>query len=466
MRQSIILKLWVSIFGLILAVLIPLGLAMNQLFTHFYFRRQTEQLLNHGTVFARMLGHDPAAMMMLPVIGRLARARVGVIDAAGRLVGEADLPGLDVTAVLPPERLAEVLRGSPVTVRDVPVAGERHAAVAVPIAGARGVRGALLLLSPMGTAATALRSLRQLLLLAGFGALLLSTGLAFVLSRTVARRLIEMQRATRAIARGDYSVRVRVAGGDEVGLLGEAINGLSGELQRYEQTRREFLANVSHELRTPLSYIRGYSQALVDGLVDTPEEQARYHQIILEESVRLGRLVEDLLDLAQAGEGRLALQRAPVDVTEVARRALGKVEPRAGAQGVRLAADLPAGLDPVWADPQRVEQVILNLLDNAIRHTPSGGQVTVAAARTGGSVRVTVRDTGTGIPPEELPAIWERFHTVDRSRARDRTGRGLGLAIVRSIVRAHGGEVGAESTPGQGSVFFFTLPACRAVESR
>lgn len=458
MRRSIVLKLWAATFGMVVAVLLPLGLAVNQTFTNYYFRHLAHHLVEQGTTFAGMLVTDPMAEMMLPVIARSARAGVMLIDPQGRALLWTDLPR-GAEAAVSRAQLAAVLGGQIAVARDVKINQEPHVAVAVPVPGpTKEVRGALLLMAPMGPALTTLRSIRQLMLLAGLGAVLLSTGLAFVLSLTLARPLIRMERATRTIAQGDYSIRVPVTGQDEVAVLGGAINELAAALDRYERSRREFLANVSHELRTPLSYLRGYSQALVDGVVKTPDEQAQHHQIILEEAIRLGRLVEDLTDLARVEEGYLALHREAVALPAVARSALGKLAPRAAAQGIALQEEWPPALAPVWADPGRVEQVLLNLLDNALRHTPAGGRVRVAGTIAGDLVRVTVKDTGSGIPAEELPHIWERFHRVDKSRARGRGGLGLGLAIVRSIIRAHGGEVGAESEPGQGTVIWFTLP--------
>ncbi len=459
MRQSIVLKLWAALLGLVLAVLLPLGVAIHLVFSQFYLHQQAQRLLSHGTLLADMLGHSPMATMMLPMVAEMVEARVALLDTTGAVVAQAGLLPAVGPPLLTPAQWQHVLGGSPLTLTRASYAGEPHQLVAVPIpSGTRGLRGALVLLAPLRPVEAALQRVRALLLLAGVGALLLSVGLAFLLSLALSRRLIAMERVTRAIVQGDLTARVPATAGDEVGRLAGAINELASHLQRYEQNRQEFLASVSHELRTPLAYLRGYSQALADGLVTSPEEQSRYHRILLDESLRLSRLVDDLMDLAQMQAGRLALAREPTDLREVIGRALAKVEPKAKAEQVAIRTEIPAELPPVWADPGRTEQVLLNLLDNALRHTPSGGTIAVAAESDRSQIRISVTDTGSGIAPDELPHIWERFYTADKSRARGRSGHGLGLAIVRSIVTAHGGNVGVESRPGEGSTFWFTLP--------
>jgi signal transduction histidine kinase len=227
---------------------------------------------------------------------------------------------------------------------------------------------------------------------------------------------------------------------------------MTAQLEGYEQRRREFLANVAHELRTPLSYIRGYSQAVAEGLVTNEEDRNRYLHIVQEESVRIGRLVDDLMDLTQMDEGQLSFDRQPLDLSLPVEQAVAAIRPLAEEKGVHLEFSLPHDLPQPEADGGRIQQVVFNLVDNALRHTPAAGQVTVGARREDGSVVVTIADTGEGIPPEELPLVFERF------RKRHSSGRGLGLAIVRSIIRAHGGEVGVSSEVGRGSTFWFRLP--------
>jgi len=212
---------------------------------------------------------------------------------------------------------------------------------------------------------------------------------------------------------------------------------------------------VAHELRTPLSVIRGKLEGVLDGIYPaTPE----HLEPILDEILLLTRLVEDLHLMALAEAGQLALEKRPLDVGDLLRDAQVNFGPQADDRGVTLALDLPEALPQVIADWRRISQVLGNLLTNALRHTPPGGRVTLSARAIGGAVEVTVADTGVGIPPEDLPYIFERFWRGDKSRSRAGGGSGLGLAIARQLVEMHGGRIGVESTPGQGTRFTFTLP--------
>ncbi|MDK2926074.1 MAG: two-component system, OmpR family, sensor histidine kinase ResE [Bacillota bacterium] len=229
--------------------------------------------------------------------------------------------------------------------------------------------------------------------------------------------------------------------------------------RRLEEMRREFVANVSHELRTPLTYLQGYTEAILDGLAADPDEEKKYLKIILDETLRLRRLVSDLLDLSRIEAGQLALEKGEVNLAELCSEVAEKVRPLAEEKEIRLELDVPAQLPPAWGNADRLQQVLINLLDNALRHTGAGGKVAVTAKVQGEELAVSVHDTGPGIPPEELPYIFERFYKVEKARTRTTAGTGIGLAIVKGLVEAHGGRVWVESTPGKGSVFTFTVPA-------
>lgn len=235
------------------------------------------------------------------------------------------------------------------------------------------------------------------------------------------------------------------------------------EKKKVEQLRREFLASVSHELRTPLSFIQGYAEAMADGLARGEAEQQEYASIILEEAGRLRRLVDDLLDLNKMAAGQLALDKEELDVGELVRRVARKFYAVLAERGIAFKVALESEeLPRIYGDAGRLEQVLVNLLDNAGRYTPAGGQVSFEVKSEGEEVVFSVRDTGQGIPQDELPYIWERFYRVDKSRSRRDGGSGLGLAIVRHLVLAHGGRVEVESAVGQGSTFRVYLPVYRA----
>ncbi|MDI6871079.1 MAG: ATP-binding protein [Bacillota bacterium] len=235
------------------------------------------------------------------------------------------------------------------------------------------------------------------------------------------------------------------------------------EIRRLERVRSEFVANVSHELRTPLTSLQGFVETLQDGAADDPATLHRFLGIIAAETARLARLVDDLLDLSRLESGLLALRSSPVDLGALIQRTLAFYEPAAQAKRVTLEAAVPPDLPPVPGDEDLLEQVLRNLVDNAVKYTPEGGRVEVAAEQVSypdrrREVVVRVADTGPGIPPEHLPRLFERFYRVDRARSRQLGGTGLGLAIVKHIVERHGGRVWLESAPGAGARFSVALP--------
>ena len=231
------------------------------------------------------------------------------------------------------------------------------------------------------------------------------------------------------------------------------------ELRRLEQVRTEFVANVSHELRTPLTAIHGYLETLLDGALEEPENARKFLEIVFRHTERLGRLTDDLTDLSNIELGRISLRLEPTAVSDVADSVLAIIAPRAVAGQVSVEAKLPAGLPEVVVDRDRLAQILINLVDNAVKYTPKGGHVRVegrVAER--GMVEVTVRDTGVGIPRADLPRLTERFYRVDKARSRDLGGTGLGLAIVKHLVLAHGGELDIDSELWKGTTVRFTLP--------
>ena len=294
-----------------------------------------------------------------------------------------------------------------------------------------------------------------------------------ILSRGMSRPLIDLTEATQAVAAGNLDVRVPVRHYGEARELAVAFNRMAEELARADELRRNLTADVAHELRTPLSVIRGKLEGVLDGVYPpTPEHLGP----ILEETKLLTHLVEDLRLLALAEAGQLTLEKRPMDIGDLLRDAQVNFGPQASDRNVTLALDLPAELPQVMADWRRIAQVLGNLVTNALRHTPEGGYVSLSArvidnaqgqpsqsqgiasqSDGGRTVEVTVSDTGIGIPPTDLPYIFERFWRGQRSRPWGGGMTGLGLTIAKQLVETHGGRISAESTPGQGSTFWFTL---------
>lgn len=266
------------------------------------------------------------------------------------------------------------------------------------------------------------------------------------------------------VKKGVWSVHMAPLSSDgEIRGAVAVLRDVTEEVQ-LEKMRRDFVANVSHEIRTPLSMMQGYSEALLDGMATSPEESAELVQVIHDESLRMGRLVRDLLDLARMEAGHTDMAMRHVDFRELVERVYRKFSVRAKESGIILTLDLGSeDLFLLAADEDRLEQVLTNLLDNAFRHTPEGGEITVRVhARLGGHGRelaISIEDSGVGIPADDLPFIFERFYKADKARVRgENKGTGLGLSIVKNIIDSHHGSITAESEEGQGTAFHIVLP--------
>jgi signal transduction histidine kinase len=291
-----------------------------------------------------------------------------------------------------------------------------------------------------------------------FGSAVLGAGAGLLISRSLSRPLTLLAQAARAFAARDWSQRVPLkatAHVAEVHEVAQAFNHMANSLEQAEIQRRNLMADVAHELRTPLTVIQGSLRAMLDGVhpLSMKEVATLYDQARL-----LSRLVEDVRELALAEAHQLPLTLRAVDLAGLVRTAYERFSVAADLQGVALVLDLPPEPLRAMADPDRVIQVLTNLLSNALRHTPAGGQVVLSGQRQAGVIRLAVQDTGEGIAPEDLPHVFDRFYRSDKSRARSSGGSGLGLAIAKSLVEGMGGQIGADSEPGRGSTFWFTLP--------
>jgi signal transduction histidine kinase len=285
-------------------------------------------------------------------------------------------------------------------------------------------------------------------------AVLASVGLAIVLARMLAKPLAEIGAAARRIADGDYAARVPREGPEELASLADSFNQMAVSLERQEAMRRDFIANAAHELRTPLTNLQGYLEALRDGVISADRST---YESLHEEAERLVRLSRSLDALAEGDAGTSPDAPVDLDLAEAIRTATELAMPSIERAGLRLDVEVPQTL-PAHADPDRLAQVLANLLSNAVRYTSAGGAITVRAERRPGDVLVSVTNTGNGIPPGDIDRVFERFYRVEKSRDRERGGAGIGLAIVKQIVESSGGRVGAESRDGV-TRFWFSLPA-------
>jgi two-component system, OmpR family, sensor histidine kinase BaeS len=441
--KLILAFLTVSLAGVLLVAVLAGRVTAGE-FGHFMLRQNQEFLLETLSLYYQEQGSWAGAAALLragqmrghgQMHGMGPALDVALADSSGRIVvpGAGHRTGTQVSAAILRQGVAIEVEGQQV--------GTLLGGQAVPIV-------------MMQTAAIEfLQRVNRAIFLATIGAAFLALFLGTWLARALTRPLRELTAATRAVAGGDFDRHVPVRSEDELGQLAAAFNQMSADLSHGRELRRQMTADIAHELRTPLSVILGHAEALRDGVL--PANAATF-EVVHEEALRLNRLVDDLRTLSLAEAGELELIRRPIAPARLLSQVAAAQAPRAAQQNVSLQTEVAPDLPPVAMDPDRMAQVLGNLLDNALRHTPAEGQVTLAAEASNGAVLFRVSDSGPGIDPADLPHVFDRFYRADKSRRRG--GSGLGLAIARSIVDAHNGRIWAESPPGRGARFFIQLP--------
>ena len=378
----------------------------------------------------------------------LSSDRLLMLDRQHRVVwdsGSTDTRG-QVIAVQAARRVANVAEAQPI------LDGQQYLAAAVALVPARDPLGAAFLVVARPRAsvtAAAASQLAPLLIASGGAALLVAMLLVVLVGRTLTRPLTQLAAAAEDVAAGNYSRRVGIRGDDEIGMLGAAFDRMAEAVERARKIQRDFLANLSHELKTPLTSLIGFSQALVDGSLKSDDDRERAATIVHEESERVLRMAQELLDLARVEAGSIALNITAVDLGGELQQEMEIVRQRADARDLRISLDVPADVPPVAADPERLHQILDNLLDNAVKYAPEGSTVTVAVSVAGSSVETTVSNPAGAHQPDP-ERIFDRFYRADPSRSAA-GGVGLGLAISRELTTAMGGRLWAD-LDGEGNL--------------
>jgi two-component system, OmpR family, phosphate regulon sensor histidine kinase PhoR len=469
----IFLKLIAGVLLLLLVALVAVDYNATRVAKDAYLRSLISQVAGKCRILALLIS-DPAHVS--PSLARAMDAagggRVTVVLPDGRVTvdSEADAAAMENHRTSSrPELLAAFAGRSGWSIRRSATLGIPFLYVAAPCAGGAAVRIAV----PLSAIETQTADIRARLLASAALAFLPAVLAAALLARWLSGRFATVMRHARELARGDFRARIERTGSGEFGTLARTLNETAknlqqtveqlerehAELEKLERVRKDFVINVSHELRTPLASIQGYTETLLDGALHDPEHNMRFLGIIRHNVARLTRLTEDLLTLSRIEQKRLTLNFEPHSVARLIAGVVDLMRPIAEKNAVALEAPPGAEGLEVWCDREAVDQILSNLLDNAVKYTPAGGSVAVGAAARDHVVELFVRDTGIGIPAEDLPRLFERFYRVDKARSRELGGTGLGLSIVKHLVAAHNGTVRVESAPGRGSTFFFTLPA-------
>lgn len=470
-------RIFLKLLAAILAVLVLSLLAVDFMSSRIAEDTYVETLKIELEQKCRILALDPeliASPKRLDDVANAAGGRVTVIDQKGNVLADTEQDPAKMLNHLDRPEFAQALRGKTGSATRLSAStGVNYMYLAVP-----SPHGALRLAVPLRDVQTQVNTIRGHLLTATALSFLPALALAALLARWFSNKLGKIIDYAAKLAAGNFEARLSNPGSDELGVLGTKLNETGqkleamfeqlerehAELEKLERVRKDFIINVSHELRTPLASIQGYTETLIDGAIDDPQHNVKFLNIIRANSERLGRLISDLLTLSRIELGITKFQFASYRIEDLLRDCQESILPIAAKKQIDIVLEKPPA-DPqgqaleVFCDSEAVHQVVSNLLDNAIKYTPQGGRIRLyCSGEFSGFVKVSVEDTGAGIPGEELTRLFERFYRVDKARSRELGGTGLGLAIVKHMAKAHGGEVGVESEVGRGSRFWFTLP--------
>ncbi|MGB2868044.1 MAG: ATP-binding protein [Bacteroidota bacterium] len=477
--KSIESKITLTYVALAVALILGASLYSSSRVESYYKERLVQDMSRHAELITYVLQSDstisfPEIDQRVEKISGIENVRITLISAGGKVLADSDVPSDHLERVenhlSRPEIQEALTHGVGVNSRHSATVGKDFLYVAKALADPQSVRAFpdlkfIRLSMPLEDYRTRINNLRFNIYLAGFIALLLVAGVSSVVSRRVARPIMEIARSIERIRAGNLNEHIPVSSHDEISQVAKAVNELVDklrsdivELEKLQRVRTEFLANVSHELRTPIFAIEGMLETLLNGAIDDPAVNRSFLQKAQANVTRLDALLRDLINISHMESGDLKLSFRYFRVNEFLESITKDFQPVADQRHVTLTHDLRTGTDTeVLGDRERLYQVLANLIENAVRYNREHGTVVVSTDNADGNVRVSVQDSGVGISQEHLPRIFERFYRVDKDRSREVGGTGLGLAIVKHIVDAHGSKVEVESVEGEGSKFSFFL---------
>ena len=441
-----------------------------QQITSLVYNQQARFFINEAEEVVRMYENTERSVIneRLDVLAKFLSANTAIMDTNGNILyGQTAKDQSPSNLLLEPGFKERVLSGDNVVFFGKVVGvNEELFLVVVPLKRENKIIGSVVISSPLSGLKQHVDSIKSIALIGALIGIVFATVLSMFVSRKLIRPLAKMEETARQITEGEFGRQIQVTSEDEVGRLAHSFNRMSTQLkekieaiEKLDRLRQELLSDVSHELRTPLTVIQGFSEAVLDGLVKSKEQEQLYLSNIIDESERLRRLVDDLLDLKGMEAAQTFDEMEYVVLNKLAQITVERLKHMANSKEIKLTLTVPEQNITVWGNIDRLKQVLTNLLDNAIKHSEAGGAVRVVLGMEYNCTFISVENSGPGIPREELENIWERFYKVDKSRSRRGTGTGLGLSIVKKIVEMHGGKVSAESEPGQGAVFTLYLPS-------
>ena len=471
MFRSIFSKQFVLHFSALIFSFCMVALALSMAFNQYFINQRAALLEEQGRRISTILVRNSTRSINLFQALRMINNEINVLheylnasciitDSEFRIIrATTDVSAFEDTLLPAGDELTAVLEGRVVTVQGKlgGLFSEQVLTVGYPVIINERVIGSVLMSSSMPELQRNISDMIQITV----ACLLLSAAVAFALififSRTISKPLTEMNEAAKIIAQGNFERRIGVNSRDEVGQLAESFNYMAESLFLQDKLRQDFISNISHDLRTPLTSMRGFLLAILDGTVPL-EKQDYYLRIVLDETERLSKLTHDIIDINKIHDREVGLDKSVFDINSLIRKVVLMLESRVLQKRINLDLSFAHEENQVYADYEKIQRVIYNLLDNALKFTGENGAIGVETSVEGRQVIISVKDNGPGIPEEEQKRVFERFYKADASRGEDRKGSGLGLAIVQSFVKAHGKSVRLNSREGIGSVFTFALP--------
>ncbi|ABO50423.1 integral membrane sensor signal transduction histidine kinase [Desulforamulus reducens MI-1] len=478
---SIVKKLWLATSLLVLLAMGASTLTQMWLLKSTYYDQQIEQLLEATRKLAVKIQIDEpmaVAQEMEYLADNLQGATAFLVNRDGQIIyktrgGWSRGPkhqmgmhgnGYGMYGILTGLNMKDILAGKEIIFKGHhPMFGVDVITVAVPVKKEEIIGEVLVLSTPRQAIDTNIKALQSMSVYSLLFGLVLATLFSWLLSRSLSRPLLKMKDVANAMSRGDYSRSINIKSKDEIGMLADSLNTLShdleekiNQLRRIDDTRRDFVAGVSHELRTPLTIIQGNAEALLDGVIEDKDKQRDFLINIYEESLRLKRLSNELLDMRKIETGQVNLYKEKVNASEIFFNVVSRMQHLAKQRGIILNLSVPEQPVILYLDTDRLGQVLINLIDNALRFSRS--EVTIELKDFPDKIKVQISDNGPGIPEAERNLVWDKFYKVDKSRSRSAGGTGLGLSIVKQLIELHGGTVCLTSREGEGTTFIFTIP--------
>jgi len=469
--RSLFVKLIISYLLVVGIAISSIGISTYFLVQDYFYKSKEHELSIKGQEIAAIISREVSiGGSITHALGALSSADAAlgtnavVVSNLGQVVATTD-PKYKRGDVVEKRYLDYIGKGG--VIKDKKQSNDFNIAtltVITPVTRGEKLIGAVIMYSPLYGIETTVKQMQRLIWNGGLIALGLASVIAVLVSNAISHPVRSMSEIALDLAKGDFRHRVRLKSNDEIGQLARAFNYLISELEKQsknqkelETLRREFVANVSHELRSPLTSVKGYLEAVLDGKGKCLEERQKYLETAHREALRMERLITDLLELSRLQAGKIEPKLDQVSLVSLVEEVVSRYEPRLAGEDLTIVMKF-AGNPLVLGDQQRLEQVLENYLNNAIRFTGPGGTITVRVEVINDQAIVKVEDTGIGIEPEDLPKVWDRFYKADKARTPSLGGTGLGLAIAKELIELQGGSVSVSSVPGKGSVFCFSLP--------